>query len=245
MSPFYNVMIVDVETVPIVPTFDQLSEPLQRHWSRKAAQWQPETPFEPSETWERAGIYAEFGKIICISTGILAGNEEHPILHIRSFEGPEDELLRNFFVFCNELQPERLAGHNIREFDIPYICRRSFIQQVPLPPLLAHMQAKKPWESPLIDTLQFWKFGEFKNFVSVDLLCTLLGIDSPKQTMSGQDVAQVYWQERNRQRIIDYCEHDVLAVAHLLLRLMGTQTMNKSNITIERHERNKRYHTID
>jgi hypothetical protein len=107
------------------------------------------------------------------------------------------------------------------------------------------MQAKKPWESPLIDTLQFWKFGEFKNFVSVDLLCTLLGIDSPKQTMSGQDVAQMYWQERNRQRIIDYCEHDVLAVAHILLRLMGTQTMNKSNITIERHERNKRYHTID
>jgi predicted PolB exonuclease-like 3'-5' exonuclease len=245
MYPFHNVLIVDVETVPIVPTFDQLSEPLQVHWSRKSAQWQPDLPLEPAQTWERAGIYAEFGKIICISTGILTGNEIAPILHVRSFNGPEDELLRAFFAFCLELQPERLAGHNIREFDIPYICRRSFIQQVPLPPLLAHMQAKKPWESPLIDTLQFWKFGEFKNFVSVDLLCTLLGIDSPKQTMSGQDVAQMYWQERNRQRIIDYCEHDVLAVAHILLRLMGTQTMNKSNITIERHERNKRYHTID
>ncbi len=245
MYPFHNVLIIDVETVPIVPAFDQLSEPLQAHWSRKAAQWQADLPFEPAQAWERAGIYAEFGKIVCISTGILSGHEDAPIIHMRSFDGPEDELLRKFFAFCMEQLPERLAGHNIREFDIPYICRRSFIQQVPLPPLLAQMQAKKPWESPLIDTLQFWKFGEFKNFVSVDLLCTLLGIDSPKQTMQGHDVAQVYWQERNRQRIIDYCEHDVLAVAHILLRLMGTQTMSKSTITIERHERNKRYYTSD
>ena len=245
MYPFHKLLILDVETVPIVPDFDQLSEPLQTHWSRKTAQTLSDKAQSPSQTWESAGIYAEFGKIVCISTGHLQGTAQEPVLHVRSFIGPEDDLLREFFLFCEEVKPLRLAGHNIREFDIPYICRRSFIQQVPLPPLFAQLQTKKPWESPLIDTLQFWKFGEYKNFVSVDLLCTLLGIDSPKQSMSGQDVAQVYWQERNPQRIMAYCEHDVLAVAHIVLRLMGTGEINHSKIRIEHHERNKRYYTSD
>ncbi len=245
MVHWNRLIILDVETVPVLPDFDQLSEPMQQHWTRKSSLKFPDGQAQEATTWERAGIYAEFGKIVCISVGFMRKQAKTYVLHVSSFTGTEHDILTAFFAFLNKMNPQQLAGHNIREFDMPYICRRSFIQQVPLHPLLAQLQTLKPWDNPLVDTLQLWKFGEYKNYVSIDLLCTLLGLESPKQNMAGHDVARVYWQERDLPRIAEYCEQDVLAVARVLMRLMGFGMEDINNVSLQRHERNKRYYSLD
>lgn len=245
MVQWNRLILLDVETVPILPDFDQLSEPMQKHWTHKSAQKYPDASPDDPLCWERAGIYAEFGKIVCICAGYLRKVGTEYCLEVQHFIGTEHDILTDFFAFLLKMNPTQLGGHNIREFDIPYICRRSFIQQVPLPPLLTQLQAIKPWDNPLVDTLQLWKFGEYKNYVSIDLLCTLLGLESPKHDIAGQDVSRIYWQARNIQRIADYCEQDVLAVTRVLMRLVGFSMEDINNVSLHRHERNKRYYSLD
>ena len=229
----YNILFIDIETVPGTNEFDELDEELQELWGIKTRQLlrrPAEEEIEYDEMSEvygtRAGIYAEFGKIVCISVGIITKNPDNgePLLRLKSFTNHvEASLLEDFSELLNKRfdDPNKFAlcGHNIREFDIPYICRRMLINQLPFPRLL-DISGKKPWETKhLIDTLELWKFGDIKNYTSLRLLAAVFGFPSPKDDMSGSDVARVYWEDRDLDRIAHYCEKDVLATVQLFLKM--------------------------
>jgi hypothetical protein len=156
-------------------------------------------------------------------------------LKIKSlYSHDESEILNLFGQVCSRFfkgAEKQFCGHNIREFDIPYICRRSFINQISLPAVLADLQNKKPWENPMLDTLQFWKFGEYKNFTSIDLLSNVLGIESPKDDIDGSHVAEVYWQQNDLQRIVTYCNKDIVTIAQVLMRLQGLPLLTEADIS--------------
>ena len=230
-----NLLLIDIETVPLQNSFPELTDKMQALWNKKSIMINPQQT-DPAVSFEdRAGIYAEFGKIVCIGLGYFAKSKEAYTLKIKSIAShDEKEILEEFSIVCNKFfkSPEKqFCGHNIREFDIPYICRRSFINQMPLPKILADLQYKKPWENPMMDTLQFWKFGEYKNFISVDLLSTVLQIESPKGDIDGSDVARVYWKENNLERIAKYCNRDIVTVGQILMRLNGMDLLNEEEIT--------------
>jgi hypothetical protein len=230
-----NLLLIDIETVPLQHSFGDLSPKMQTLWSKKSALIDAENP-EPSSTFEqRAGIYAEFGKIVCIGLGYFVNVKGSYTLKIKSIASHEEKaILEEFKLVCNKFfksSEKQFCGHNIREFDIPYICRRSFINQISLPDVLSDLQYKKPWENPMLDTLQFWKFGEYKNFTSVDLLSTVLAIESPKGDIDGSDVARVYWQENDLDRIVTYCNRDIVTVGQILMRLNGMNLLNEDEIT--------------
>jgi 3'-5' exonuclease len=228
----YNVLFIDIETVPGTPEFDDLSDEMQELWGIKTRtilrRQGEEIEFdEMAETFKtRAGIYSEFGKIVCISVGFLTKQPDssEPILRLKSFANHmESSLLEDFSELLSKHfnNPEKFAlcGHNIKEFDIPYICRRMLINQLPLPKMI-DIAGKKPWETKhMLDTLEMWKFGDIKNYTSLRLLTAVFDIPSPKDDMDGSDVASVYWEERDLDRIATYCEKDVLATVQLYLRL--------------------------
>ena len=228
----FNILYLDIETAPAASDFDDLDDEMQDLWGIKCRgiYKRPEEEIGldkiASDFTERAGIYSEFGKIICISVGFMTrqpGNSE-PVLRLKSFTNHvEGALLDDFSDLLNKHfnNPDKFAicGHNIKEFDIPYICRRMLVNQLPLPKML-DIAGKKPWEvKHLLDTLEMWKFGDLKNYTSLRLLCALFGIPSPKDDISGADVGKVYWEERDLDRIAIYCEKDVQATVQLFLRL--------------------------
>jgi len=229
-----NLLLIDIETVPLYKNFSELSADMQRLWTKKAMLIDPESDDVGKTFSERGGIYAEFGKIICIGLGYFIRTNNSYTLKVKSIAGDdESKVLLDFVAIANKFfnKPEKqFCGHNIREFDIPYICRRSLIKQVTMPIVLTELQNKKPWENPMLDTLQFWKFGEYKNFTSIDLLSTVLDIPSPKEDIDGSDVAQVYWQENNLKRIATYCNKDVVTVAQVLMRLQAMELLHESQI---------------
>jgi predicted PolB exonuclease-like 3'-5' exonuclease len=168
---------------------------------------------------QKAAIFAEFGKIICISVGMWSHKELR--LKIKSFFGNDEKtILAEFIDFCQKLKSTKylFCGHNIKEFDIPYICRRMLIQDFKIPKIL-DFQNKKPWDVQMIDTLQLWKFGDYKHYVSLDTLTTIFGVPSPKEEIDGSMVGDVYWKENNLSKIVAYCQRDVEAVAQLFLKL--------------------------
>lgn len=241
----HNILFLDIETVPGVPEFDGLNDEMQELWSIKARTLLKRTTEELdydeiAEVYQtRAGIYSEYGKIICISVGFLTrqpGSSE-PLLRLKSFTNHvEAALLEDFSELLDKhfSSPDRFAllGHNIKEFDIPYICRRMLVNQVPLPKML-DIAGKKPWETKhLMDTLEFWKFGDIKNYTSLRLLCALMDIPSPKDDIDGSDVARVYWEERDLDRIATYCEKDVLATVQLYLRLKRQPLLREDQIVV-------------
>ena len=178
------------------------------------------------QAWqERAGLQAEFGKIICISAAYLVQDQDQLVLRIKSVAGDsEAELLSRFLEmatgFVSRHRAFLFTGHHIREFDIPYICRRCLILGVPLPPFL-QFHGLKPWEVPVLDTLQLWRFGDGRHFISLNLMACVLGIGSPKDDISGSQVGRVYWEDHGLDRISAYCRKDVVAVVQILLRLKG------------------------
>jgi DNA polymerase elongation subunit (family B) len=190
---------------------------------------------------DKAGIYAEFGKIICISVGFLTKSTDGsaPIMRLKSYANHiEKNLLEDFSELLNKYfnNPDKFAicGHNIKEFDVPYICRRMLINQLPFPKLF-DIAGKKPWETKhLLDTLEMWKFGDNKNYTSLKLLTALFEIPSPKDDIDGSDVARVYWEDRDLDRIAVYCEKDVLATAQLYLRFKRLPLLKSEQIVIVR-----------
>ncbi len=228
-----KVLFLDIETVSNVADYEQMPDPLRDLWKIKSRQILRKPAEEMTEEEaialypERAGIFAEFGRIVCISVGIVVRDSKTRELSLRlkSFANDDEvELLRQFSElleqYYNETSRHFLCGHNLREFDVPYTCRRMVINQMPLPRLL-DIAGKKPWETKhLLDTLEMWKFGDYKNYTSLKLLCALFEIPSPKDDIDGSDVGRVYWQEKDLERIALYCEKDVLAVVQLLLRYM-------------------------
>lgn len=214
-----NILFLDIETAPEEENFKLLDEEKQYLFETKT-QYQRKDEFTPEEFYDRAGIWAEFGKIICISVGYFTTNGDIRNFRVTSFFGEEKKILNDFSNLLNHHfnQPQHiLCGHNAKEFDFPFIARRMIINQIEIPPKL-NLFGKKPWEVPHIDTMELWKFGDFKHFSSMRLLTKVLQIPSPKDDIDGSEVAYVYYVEKDIDRIITYCEKDVIAVAQIFLR---------------------------
>ena len=226
-----NILFIDIETVSEQAFFSDLPDETQQLFADKT-QYQRKDDISPEEFYERAGIWAEFGKIICISVGYFSIKNAERQFRTKSIVGNEKELLLEFnqliekhfsnpaFVFC---------GHNIKEFDIPYICRRMLINGINIPEKL-QLFGRKPWEIPHLDTLELWKFGDYKHYTSLKLLTHVLGVPSPKEDIDGSEVRNVYYNEQNIERIAKYCERDVIAVAQVLLRLRNEVILSESEI---------------
>jgi len=230
-----NILFLDIETVPQYPDFQQLDEITQQLWEQKSASLCKDGQ-TPDGIYERAGIYAEFGKIICISVGFVHYTADKQLaFRLKScFGDDEPELLKEFSEVINRFAMQRsnmfLCAHNGREFDFPYIARRMLINGIDLPALL-DVAGKKPWELSFLDTMELWRFGDYKNYTSLKLLTHVFGIPSPKDDIDGSQVANVYWKEENLPRIVRYCEKDVLAIAQLLLRYKGLKLILPENIS--------------
>ncbi|MCB0584561.1 MAG: 3'-5' exonuclease [Phaeodactylibacter sp.] len=225
-----NILFLDIETVSGKPEFESLSEDFQDLWKIKARQLSRTTEEEEEPDYAalykgRAAIFAEFGKIVCISVGVVYRDKEDQRLKVRlkSFASEnEKELLFEFsqmvFKFYNNPNKHGFCGHNAKEFDIPYICRRMVVHQLPLPTPF-NISGKKPWETKhLLDTMEMWKFGDRKHYTSLKLLAAVLGFPSPKDDIDGSDVGRVYWEDKDLERLALYCEKDVLATVQLYLR---------------------------
>jgi hypothetical protein len=231
-----QLLLLDIETTPLTASFEHLSDELKLLWLEKNTKTAPENENPQENFSERAGLYAEFGKIVCISAGFFFTENGHYQLRIKSFYGnDEKELLFGFLELTHKFfarHPRfQFAGHNIREFDIPYICRRALINGLSLPPSL-QVHNFKPWEQPLLDTMQLWRFGEFRNYTSLKLLAAVMGVPTPKDDIDGSMVGKVYWETGDLQRIADYCQKDVLTVAQLLLKFKGLPLIAKDGISI-------------
>lgn len=218
-----DILFLDIETVPAAESFEKLDPLFQALWEKKSKQFR-DTEQTPSEVYQRAGIYSEFGKIICISVGILKVKEES-FIRLKSFYGSDEKALLADFSdlvvkFCKLRKEAVLCAHNGKEFDFPYISRRMIINRLQLPEILDNA-GKKPWDVKLLDTMDLWKFGDYKNFTSLELLTSILGIPTPKDDIDGSMVAGIYYGEKDLSRIAKYCEKDVLAIAQVLLRFMN------------------------
>lgn len=226
-----DILFLDIETVPAEPSHDLLEEHMKELWERKSAQFRTGDQ-TPAAVYDRAAIYAEFGKIICISVGVIT--EKNPFrFRLKSFSGDDEKLiLSEFSLMLNRFTRNReslLCAHNGKEFDYPYIARRMVINRLVIPDIL-NIAGKKPWEVKLLDTMELWKFGDFRSFVSLDLLTSVLGLPSPKDDIKGSMVGDVYWNSHDINRIATYCEKDVLAAARILLRIMNLGEIVDANV---------------
>jgi len=231
-----NILFLDIETVPVAAHYDDLSDLFRKHWDRKADSLsraernQTEPCKTPAEWFERAGIYAEFGKIICISTGIIRNGA----LWLKSYYGDKESDLLDEFAQMLMKSSEKLiyylCAHNGKEFDFPYIIRRMLINGIKVPPIL-DLAGKKPWEVNHLDTMELWKFGDYKSFTSLELLAHLFNIPTPKDDIEGKDVGRVYYEEHDLPRIVTYCQKDVLTIVNLMLRMKGEELVPDDKIS--------------
>jgi DNA polymerase elongation subunit (family B) len=212
---FENILFIDIETVSQYKKYEDMPEEHKYVWSKKYERNEYLNALTVSDAYEnKAAIFAEYGKIICISVGYYHKvNEEY---RIKSFaDQDEKSILESFKQFCQKLKKNYVfCGHNVKEFDVPYLCRRFLINRIAIPRLL-DFQNKKPWEIELIDTLQLWKFGDYKNYTSLETLTTIFNIPTSKSDIDGSQVGKVYWEENNLERIVKYCQNDVVAVIQL------------------------------
>ena len=232
---FDKILFLDIETAPQVYNFDELDDAKKQLFLSKTRgiHQGDETRFEEAYD-SRSSIFAEFGKIICISVGFVHV-DSLGVRHIRLksfYHDDEETLLRQFCKLLNEnynTASHILCGHNAKEFDLPYICRRLLINGIKLPKIL-NIAGKKPWEINHIDTMELWKFGDFKAYTSLPLLCNIFNVPTPKDDISGADVARVYYEENDLERIKIYCEKDVAALIQVFLKLKGDHIIEEENI---------------
>jgi 3'-5' exonuclease len=227
-----DILFLDIETVPARPSFGELDQKMQLLWEKKSKLFR--TPDqEAADVYERAGIYAEFGKIICISVGFV--RDRNPFgLRLKSFYGDDEkQILAEFSSmltrFCKTNRDAILCAHNGKEFDYPYIARRMIINGLLIPEILDN-SGKKPWEVRLLDTMDLWKFGDYKNYTSLELLTSVLGIPTPKDDIDGSMVASVFYNEKDSKRIAIYCEKDVIAIAQVVLRFMNLPLIQEDKV---------------
>jgi uncharacterized protein YprB with RNaseH-like and TPR domain len=227
-----NILFLDIETVPQHSSFDDAPKVMQQLWEKKSKYLIKDDVETPDSIYRQAGIYAEFGKVVCISCGYFSADMK---LRIKSFYGDDEkklltefsELLSKFF----SKNDKQLCAHNGKEFDFPFLARRMVINNVPLPSVL-DTPGKKPWEVNHLDTLELWKFGDYKSFTSLLLLATVLGVPTPKDDIDGSMVWDVYWNEKNLPRIVTYCQKDVLTIAQIFRRFRGEQLLDESEVEI-------------
>ena len=232
-----DLFLLDIETVPQYQDHNTLPEEGAKLFFDKISKTVPEN-FDREEVYlQKAGILAEFGKIICISTGFFYSDTSgNTCLKIKSIYGHDEvDILKQFIELTNKfckLKPKfQFAGHNIREFDIPYICRRMVINHIPLPVCL-NIYGAKPWEICMTDTMQWWKFGDYKNYTSLHLLASVLGVPTSKDDIDGSMVQHVYYKEKNIERIVSYCEKDVVVVARIIQRFKNLPLVEQGNIVV-------------
>ena len=228
-----NILFLDIETVPCAPRFEDLDITFQDLWTEKTA-WQRKEEYSPSEFYKlKAGVMAEFAKIICISVGYLFAEKNENHFRIKSFYGDnEKQIITDFNELLNSQfnkKQHQLCAHNGKEFDFPFIARRTLINGLKLPALL-DIAGKKPWEVNHLDTMELWKFGDYKHYTSIKLLAALFNIPTPKDDIDGSQVAGVYWKEKDLERIKIYCQKDTLTVAQLLLKYKGEDLISENNI---------------
>ncbi len=227
-----NILFLDIETVPLHENYEEVDDTAKLLWEHKT-QYQRKEEFTAEEFYDRAGIWAEFGKIICISIGYFVIKGEVRNFRVTSFFGEEVKLLKDFknVLETHFNKPQHvLCAHNGKEFDFPYIARRMIINRIELPFKL-DLFGKKPWEVAHLDTLELWKFGDFKHFTSLKLMTHILGIPSPKDDIDGSEVRDVFYIEKDIDRIVTYCEKDTIAVAQVLLRLRNDDILHPEEIT--------------
>lgn len=237
MYPVASILFLDIETVPQYSSYNEQPEEWKTLWGLKAQYLIRNKEEETVETiYPRAGIYAEFGKIVCISCGFIQGAGTDKKIILKSFAGDEEKkLLYEFSEMLKKWSADGskfLCAHNGKEFDFPYLCRRMVINQIAIPSIL-NMSGKKPWEVNHLDTMDLWKFGDFKNYTSLNLLAHSLGIQTPKDDIDGSMVWEVYWKEKNLPRIVTYCQKDVVTVAQIFLRMNGEPLIWEENIEIK------------
>lgn len=237
LTAINNILFLDIETVPQYATYEEVPEEWKELWTLKAAYLIRDKEVETcASIYNRAAIYAEFGKIVCISCGIIHGSGESKKLVLKSFSGHnEKELLQQFTEMLRRWATDNqkyLCAHNGKEFDFPYLCRRLIINGLGLPSIL-HISGKKPWEITHLDTMELWKFGDYKSFTSLNLLAHTLGIPTPKDDIDGKMVGEVYWKNNDLERIAAYCQKDVITVAQIYLRLNGESLIQPDRIEIK------------
>jgi len=226
---FEKILFLDIETVPMVQDYNLLPEKFKKLWDKKSFYLKKAEGDTPDILFNRAGIYAEFGKIVCISVGYMHNRE----FRLKSFYGDDEMLLlKEFAEMLNryyKMRDQLLCAHNGKEFDFPYIARRMLINGIQLPQII-NIAGKKPWEVAHLDTMELWKFGDFKNYTSLELLTAVFGIQTPKDDIDGSMVAEVYYQENDLERIMKYCQRDTLTVAQLLLCYLGKPLIKEEDI---------------
>lgn len=230
-----QLLIFDIETVPAVKAYDELPEHFQKLFEDKVGRFRKEEEDRATYYFSKAGIYAEFGKIIVISCGYIQKTNNEYELRIKTFYGhDEKKLLKEFTETLQNFSKNNFAlcGHNIKEFDVPWLCRRLLINNMPLPPVL-DIYGKKPWETNFLDTLELWKFGDFKHYTSLHLLATILNIPTPKDDIDGSMVGKIYWENSDLDRIAKYCSKDVLTVAQIILRMKDEPLLKAENISFQ------------
>ncbi len=231
-----NLLLIDIETVPQHPTFDLLNDDWKKLWEEKNQRSLPDFTTAAEFYPQRAGVMAEFAKIVCISIGYFIKQEGKLQLRLKSFFGDDEKkLLQDFIVTINIMEAKNnkwsFAGHNIKEFDIPFICRRLLINGLPIPVYL-DFQNMKPWDTNTVDTFQYWRFGDYKNYTSLKLLAAALGVPSPKDDIDGSMVAAVYWEEKNLHRIATYCQKDVVTTGNIILRFKNMELLKEEDVVI-------------
>lgn len=237
---FNHILFLDIETVSQFETYNDLPEDWRELWDAKAVNISRGKEGETAETcYERAGIYAEFGKIICISCGCLQGFGADRKLVVKSYSGDnEKKLLAEFADMLHKWSGDAekfLCAHNGKEFDYPYICRRMIINGVEIPEILK-IAGRKPWEVRHLDTMELWKFGDYKSYTTLKLLAKVLGVPSPKDDIDGSQVNGVYWQDKDLDRITHYCQKDVITLTQILLRFHCQPLIKEENISIKHVE---------
>lgn len=226
-----HILFLDIETVPEEENYHMLDDVKKELWEHKS-HYQRKDEFTAEEYYDRAGIWAEFGKIITISVGYFNYKGNNRTFRVTSFFGEEPKILKDFknLLDTHFNRPHHLlCGHNGKEFDFPYIARRMIINRVELPNKL-DLFGKKPWEIAHLDTMELWKFGDFKHYTSLKLMANILGIPSPKEDIDGSMVKTVYYEDKDLDRIVKYCELDVITTAQVFLRLRNDELLDESDI---------------
>ncbi len=232
---YSKILFFDIETVPLTYQFSELDERGQFLWDKKTKFLQQRDEITAKEAYEKAGIYAEFGKVVCISLGFVMHKEGESQIRVKSIAGKKEKiLLQEFIDLLNSYYNSNeylFCAHNGKEFDIPFLSRRILINGLKLPYML-NIAGKKPWEINHLDTMELWKFGDFKHYTSLDLLTYIFKIPTPKDDMDGSQVASVYYEEEDLERIIHYCEKDVVATIQLFRKYQGEPLINSDFIQI-------------
>lgn len=240
MEQLKSILFIDIETVPITADYTGLTQDLQKEWIRKSKILKNITDETPDPTTlfsERAGVFSEFAKVVCIGIGSLYEQGGKWNMRLKALTGVDEKILLNDFCavvnrFSATHKDFRFCGHNIKEFDIPFLCRRMVINALGIPACM-QVQGKKPWEVNHIDTMDMWRFGDYKNFTSLSLLAAVLGIPSPKSDLDGSKVGSTYWVENDLPRIGSYCLQDVHTSAKVYLRLAGIHNIDPDPIFVK------------